>query len=185
MSKIIKHLMGGGKSLINKILDFVPFLPSKHLRKWMLMFAGVKMSMNVNFVGRFTIRNHKGLTIEDGVSIGPNVLLDARNGLTIEKNAVIAYEAIIWTWNHDYNDVHFCGKGAPVKIGKYSWVCSRSIILPGVTIGDGSVVASGAIVTKDVPPYAIVAGIPARVIGQRQQRAYDYGYCAKNDYSHF
>ena len=61
-------------------------------------------------------------------------------------------------------------------IGKYAWVCSRSIILPGITVGEYAVVASGAIVTKDVPPYAIVAGIPAKVVGYREKKKYEYGY---------
>lgn len=96
------------------------------------------------------IRNPKGVELGDGVSIGPKVLLDGRKGLTIGKNATIAYEAIIWSLNHDYNDIHFCGKGAYVNIGEYAWICSRSIILPGVSVGKYAVVASGAIVTKDV-----------------------------------
>ena len=114
--------------------------------------------------------------IHRGVSIGPGVLLDARKGLEIGENTVIAYQAIIWTLNHDYNDIHFGSKGAKVKIGSYAWICSRSIILPGVTIGEGAVVASGAVVTKDVPPYKIVGGVPAKVIGERDKKLYDYGY---------
>lgn len=124
----------------------------------------------------YHIRTPKGINIEDGVSIGPKVLLDGRKGLTIGKSAVIAYEAIIWTLNHDYNDLNFCGKGAPVEIGEYAWICSRSIVLPGVKIGKGAIVASGAIVTKNVPDYAIVAGIPAKVVGQREIKNYQYGY---------
>lgn len=106
-------------------------------------------------------------------------MLDGRKGLKIGRSVVIAYEAIIWTLNHDYNDVHFCGKGASVEIDDYAWICSRSMILPGIKIGKGAVVASGAIVTKDVPPYSIVAGIPAKVIGKRMEKAYDYGYNSK------
>ena len=181
----VRYIKGIGKSFTNLFFTLVPFIPSRHVKHFCLRIAGVKMSKNVKFVGSFTIRNHKGLNIKDGVSIGPGVLLDARKGLTIGENAVIAYQAIIWTWNHDYNDIHFCGKGAPVSIGAYSWICSRSIVLPGVTIGEGAVVASGAIVTKDVPSYTIVAGIPARVIGKREKKEWEYGYNAKYDYSHF
>lgn len=180
-----RYLQGVGLSLIHVLLSFIPYIPSRHLKLFCLKSAGVKMSKNVKFVGSFSIRNHKGLCIKDGVSIGPGVLLDARKGLTIGDNAVIAYQAIIWTWNHDYNDIHFCGKGAPVSIGAYSWICSRSIILPGVIIGEGAVVASGAVVTKDVAPYTIVAGIPAKVIGKRENKEWNYGYNSKNDYSHF
>ena len=104
--------------------------------------------------------------------------------MTIKQNAVIAYEAIIWSLNHDYNDMNFCGKGAPTEIGEYAWICSRSIILPGVKVGEGAIVASGAIVTKDVPPYAIVGGIPARIIGEREKNNYNYGYKLKENKCH-
>lgn len=63
-----------------------------------------------SFYFGFTVRNPKGLIIEDGVNIGPKCLLDARKGLIIRKNAVIAYEAVIWSLNHDYNDKYFVVK---------------------------------------------------------------------------
>ena len=145
----------------------------------------MNLASNVRFYQGFHIRNPKGISIGEGVSIGPKVLLDGRKGLKIGRSVVIAYEAIIWTLNHDYNDVHFCGKGASVEIDDYAWICSRSMILPGIKIGKGAVVASGAIVTKDVPPYSIVAGIPAKVIGKRMEKAYDYGYNSKNSIEYF
>lgn len=120
------------------------------------------------------IRNLKGLVIEEGCSIGPKVLLDARRGLYLHKNVTIAYEAIVWTLHHDMNSDDFHAVGGSVEIGEYAWICSRSIILPGVKIGEGAVVASGAIVTKDVEPYSIVAGIPAKKIGERKRNTFSY-----------
>lgn len=168
--------------IVNSILAH---FPSKHIRHYGLKLFGMKLARNVRFYQGYHIRNPKGISIADGVSVGPKVLLDGRKGLTIGKSAVIAYEAIIWTLNHDYNDVNFCGKGAPVTIGDYAWICSRSIILPGITIGKGAVVASGAVVTSDVPPYTIVGGIPAKEIGKRQQNDYVYGYKLKDDFQRF
>ncbi len=165
--------------------DILAHLPSKLIRLWGLRILGLKMRRNVRFYQGFHIRSPKGISIGEGCSIGPKILLDGRMGLTIGKNVTIAYEAIIWTLNHDYSDIHFCGKGAPVVINDYAWICSRSIILPGITIGEGAVVASGAVVTKNVPPYTVVAGIPARVIGQREKKDWEYGYNAKDDYSYF
>lgn len=165
--------------------SFLYNFPSKRFRNYMLKRMGLTFKGDVRIYAGFHIRNPRGIVIENGVSIGPKVLLDGRMGLTIQEGAVIGYGAIIWTLNHDYNDVHFCGKGASVSIGRYAWVCSNSIILPGVTIGEGAVVASGAIVTHDVPPFSIVAGIPARIIGQREQKEYKYGYSAREDTMHF
>lgn len=172
----IKGILNEFRWLILNMI--IPYFPSQSIRNWALRKMGVGMTKNVRFYDGFSIRNPKGLTIEDGVCIGPKVLLDARCGLTIRKSAVIAYDAIIWTLNHDYNDVNFCGKGAPVEIGAFAWICSRSIILPGIKIGEGAVVASGAIVTHDVEPYSVVGGIPAKVIGQREMKDYSYGYKA-------
>lgn len=165
--------------------SFLCNFPSKRVRNYMLKHMGIKFLGDARIYAGFHIRNPHGIVIEDGVSIGPKVLLDGRMGLTIHKSAVIGYGAIIWTLNHDYNDIHFCGKGAPVSIGCYAWICSNSIILPGITIGEGAVVASGAIVTHDVPPFAIVGGIPAKIIGYREQKEYDYGYKSDKDHFHF
>jgi len=159
--------------------------PSIRFRGWCLRKMGLKMSENVRIYAGFHIREPQNITIEDGVSIGPKVLLDGRQGLTIHKNAIIGYEAIIWTLNHDFNDLHFCGKGAPVEIGENAWVCSRSIILPGVIIGRGSVVASNAVVAHNTPPFAIVAGVPAKIIGYREEKEYQYGYKAIDSKEHF
>ena len=165
--------------------SFLYNFPSKRFRNKCLRKMGMKMDNDVRLYAGFHIREPKGIIIEKGVSIGPKVLLDGRRGLTIKESAVIGYGAIIWTLNHDYNDISFCGKGAPVTIGKYAWVCSNSIILPGITIGEGAVVASGAVVTRDVPPYIVVGGIPARVIGKREEKNYNYGYSSELDMFHF
>lgn len=183
---IKKHIYGCYDGFIWFLTNSVlPNIPSQTIRNRGLRLLGVQMSSNVKLYSGFSVRNPRKLIIEDGVSIGPKVLLDARCGLIIRKNAVIAYDAIIWTLNHDYNDCFFSGKGAPVVIGSYSWICSRAIILPGVKIGEGAIVASGAIVTKDVAPYSIVAGIPAKVVGERKRNNYSYGYCSNEDYNHF
>lgn len=184
--KIKEHIRGcyyGFKAtLVERV---IPWLPSKSLRNILIRFCGVRASRNVYFNTAFSIRNPRGLIIEDGVNVGPKVLLDARCGLIIRKSAVIAYEAIIWSLNHDYNDENFCGKGATTEIGAFAWICSRSIILPGVKVGEGAIVASGAVVTKDVPPYTIVGGIPAKVIGHREEKEYNYGYRVNRDTLHF
>ncbi len=162
---IYNNIRGGINGLKSTLIErFIPSLPSKTLRNLFIRWSGVKASKNVHFYFGFTVRNPKGLIIR--------------------KNAVIAYEAVIWSLNHDYNDKYFCGKGALTEIGEYAWICSRSIILPGVKVGEGAVVASGAVVTKDVPPYTIVGGVPAKVIGKRERKGYQYGYHFKDDTSH-
>lgn len=149
-------------------------IPSRRLRKCLLRLRGAKVSKTASLFGSVGFRGIPKLKIEDGVSIGPKVLLDARYGLEIQRNVTIAYEAIIWTAHHDYNSLTFNNVGGKVIIEEYAWICSRSIILPGVRIGKGAVVASGAVVSKDVAPFDIVGGVPAKVIGKRDRKDYNY-----------
>lgn len=165
--------------------SFLCNFPSKRFRNFMLKKMGITFEGDARIYAGFHIRNPRGIIISKGVSIGPKVLLDGRMGLQIQEGAVIGYGAIIWTLNHDYNDIHFCGKGAKVTIGRHAWVCSNAIILPGITVGEGAIVASGAVVTHDVEPFSIVGGIPAKVIGHREEKAYEYGYDASSDIFHF
>jgi len=128
----------------------------------------------ISMFGGFELRNVKDLSIGNGSSIGPRVTLDARKSLIIGENVTIASEVMIWTLHHDYNDENFKTIGGEVRIEDYAWVCSRAIILPGVTIGRGAVVASGSVVTKNVPAFSIVGGIPAKIIGKREDKEYKY-----------
>jgi maltose O-acetyltransferase len=93
--------------------------------------------------------------------------LDNRGGLSIGQNVSISAETCILTADHDPHDPAFTGRNRPVVIADYVFVGTRALILPGITIGRGAVVGAGAVVTKSVPPLAIVAGSPARQIGQR------------------
>lgn len=144
-------------------------IPSRRIRMALLRCNGAKIAKDVAMFASIEVRNPQGLVIGNGCSIGPKVLLDARRGLKIGNSVTIAYDAIIWTLHHDMNASDFRTIGANTTIDDYAWICSRSIILPGVHIGEGAVVASGAVVTKDVPPYTVVGGIPAKKIGERNQ----------------
>jgi maltose O-acetyltransferase len=115
------------------------------------------------------VRSPYRVSIGDYCRINKKVLLDGRGkGLTIGNNVDIAQEVNIWTLQHDYNDPMYKSVGKPVIIEDYVWIASRATILPGVKIGRGAVVASCAVVTKDVPPLSVVAGCPAKIIGQRK-----------------
>lgn len=154
--------------------SFIKIIPSRRVRRLCYRILGACINSNTSIFRSVNIRNPKGLIIEEGCSIGPNVLLDARRKIKIERNVTIACDAIIWSLHHDMNSSDFHTMGGQVTIGEYAWLCSRCIILPGTTIGKGAVIASGAIVTKDVEPYAIMAGIPAKKIGERKEKNFTY-----------
>jgi maltose O-acetyltransferase len=97
-------------------------------------------------------------------------LLDGRKfKIKIGSDVSIGPEASILTLGHDPQSPDFGDRGGNVVIGDRVWIGYRAIILPGVTIGDGAVVGAGAIVTKDVEPFCIVAGNPARKVGERNK----------------
>lgn len=101
--------------------------------------------------------------IANGVFIGNNFSATTYGGLEINEGAMIATGCTIATVNHDYHDLNVV-RGKMVVIKKGAWICSRVTIVPGVTIGEGAVVAAGSVVTKDVPDHAVVAGNPAKII---------------------
>lgn len=110
-----------------------------------------------------------GLLIGTNTSINQKCRLDSRGGLTIGNNVSISAEVCILTAKHDLQSAAFLGITEPVRIGDYVFVGTRAMILPGATLGEGSVVAAGAVVTRDVEPYTIVAGVPAKPIGRREK----------------
>ena len=130
---------------------------------------GVKIGRRTSVHWRTRFYAPHGVAIGDHSIIGNDVFLDGRYGLTIRDNVNICGETAIFTAEHDPNDPDFSMVGAPVVIEDYVYVGSRSTILPGVRLSQGAVVAAGAVVTKDVPEYAIVAGVPAHPIGERRR----------------
>jgi acetyltransferase-like isoleucine patch superfamily enzyme len=102
-------------------------------------------------------------------NINAGCIIDNRGGIiTIENFVDISPQVNLWTLQHDYNDLTFKTVGGDIIIQDFVWIGNRAIILPGVILGEGCVVAAGAVVTKDVPPYTVVGGVPAKFITNRK-----------------
>jgi acetyltransferase-like isoleucine patch superfamily enzyme len=95
--------------------------------------------------------------------------LDNKGGIFIGENVSISQEVMILSADHDLDSPAFIGRERPVYIEDYAWIGSRAIIMPGVTVGKGAVVAAGAVVTRSVEPYTVVAGVPAKKIRMRPE----------------
>lgn len=163
-------------SLTYIALAIISLMPFHTLRIFMLRILKAKIGANVGIYRGFEVRRPQKLTIGNSSIVGHKVLLDARMGLTIGSNVNISNEVMIWSLHHDYNAPDFANAGAPVVIEDYVWLCSRCIILPGVTVGKGAVIAAGAVVARNVEPYTVVGGVPAKPIGMRNsQLNYDLG----------
>jgi maltose O-acetyltransferase len=114
--------------------------------------------------------NGRKVHLGDRNVINFGCLFDGRHYQIKTGNDVsIGPEASILTLGHDPQSAEFADRGGDVIIGDRVWIAYRAIILPGVTLGDGVVVGAGAVVSRSIDPYCIVAGNPARVIGERSQ----------------
>ena len=152
------------------LLENIMKLPFHYVRNLFLNpFLGSR-GKQVEICKDVEFRIPGNIYIGNYTTINKDTLLDGRGGKVKIGNCVdIAQEVRIWTLQHDYNSPDYIAKGKDVIINDYVWIASRCTILPGVTIGKGAVIATGAIVTKDIPEYAIAAGIPAKVIGKRSE----------------
>lgn len=151
------------------IVSFVFLMPFAITRVLFSKIFFKSVGKKVFFARHLDVRSPYRIMVGNYSSINKHVLLDGRGGeLIIGNNVDIAQETNIWTLQHDYNDPMYKAVGKPVIIEDYVWIASRATILPGVKIGRGAVVASCAVVTKDIPPLAVVAGVPAKVIGYRK-----------------
>ena len=110
-------------------------------------------------------RINAGAVLEDYATIGVDALIDS--GTIIHGHNLMAHGVQVFTHNHKYDLATHSFRGfedvKPVHIGQYTWIGANVIILPGVTIGDHSIVGAGSVVTKSVPPGVMAAGNPCRV----------------------
>ena len=111
------------------------------------------------------------LRIGDGTNINRHVLLDARGGLTIGRRVNISPEVVLISAEHDPQSPIFAGRTRQVVVGDSVWIAYRALVLPGTDLGDGVVVAAGAVARGRIPARTIVAGNPAVPIGERDHAA--------------
>lgn len=150
----------------NHIVNKIPFYSIRHFfyRKIKGVIIGPGSSIHLN-----TFIDSVNVFIGNNSTIGRSSYLDGRGGLVIGNNVSISPQVNIITAQHHTNCEFFSNEIKRVKINDYVWIGTGAIILPGVELGRGSVVAAGAIVSKDVGEFNIVAGNPARLIGIRNK----------------
>jgi len=132
-----------------------------------------KMGQNVLIASRCIISRPYNIEIGDNVFLNTNCMINAEGGLKIGSDTKIGPFTTIWTSNHEFSDITKPirvqgNRYAPVVIGDDVWIGAQCTILAGINIGRGAVVGAGAIVTKDIPAYAVAAGNPAKIIKMRK-----------------
>jgi len=156
------------------VLHLIGVIPSHHIRRFFYRIGGIGIDSGSTIHTGARFYNPWNIKIGKDSIIGEGAVLDGRNDLLIGDHVDIASEVMIYNGEHDVNDPSFKAVFAPVVIEDYVFIGARAIILPGVTIKKGAVVGAGAVVTKDVPEFTIVGGVPARPIGERKDKNTHY-----------
>jgi len=143
--------------------------PSYRLRHWFLRRAckirigdGTSINMGCFVTG-------SNIEIGDNTVINREVYLDGRAGVRIGNKVNVSHQVAIQSLTHNPQCPNFTCEVKPVVIDDYAWIGVRALLLPGVKVGEGAVIGAGAVVSKDIPPYAIAVGNPACVLNERNK----------------
>jgi len=180
LKNIYNRYLGMMADLELYVLTLVGYVPSHLFRNLVYRLAGVKLPKTSSIHWRARFFCPEGLKVGEYSTIGNDAFFDGREGIAVGSCVNIAAEVRIYTREHDIDDPLFAETGGPVIIDDYVYIGTRVTILPGVRIGYGAVVASGAVVTKNVPPFMLVGGVPAKAIRERSHDLrYKLGYAKR------
>ncbi len=157
--------------LLQFVTTLVPPYVGGRLRSFLMRLAGLRIGKHTTIMGLPRMYGkgsiHRRLSVGDYVVMNIGCHLDLNDSIMIAARVSLGQEVIILTTSHRIGDSkQRAGKGTtmPVTINTGAWIGARALILPGVTIGAGSIVGAGAVVTKDIPPNMLAAGVPARIL---------------------
>ena len=165
----------GVNRLFNIFLDFklmllrwVGHIPSHSVRRFFYQLSGIKIGRGSAIHMWASFFNPKNISIGEDTIIGDHCFLDGREMLKIGNHVDVASQVLIYNSEHDVHSEDFHAIEEPVIIEDYVFIGPRVVIQPGVKIGKGAIVAAGAVVAKDIAPFKVVGGVPAKEIGERK-----------------
>ncbi len=176
---LLNFLVMTGGYLTNHVIARLPSYKLRHA--WYRRYLGIEIAPGARvLLNAYMWHTGPRSTSRTRIRIGARTwvnrraCLDLRGGLEIGNDVSISPEVMILTAAHDPSDPTFRYVCSPVVIEDHVWIGSRAMVMPGVRIGRGAVVAAGAVVTRDVAPLTMVGGVPARQIGTRPESALRY-----------
>jgi acetyltransferase-like isoleucine patch superfamily enzyme len=186
--RILKKVKDSGQVSIYVL--GIKLISYKKKNKMDYLYNSLKMiGVDSEIQPRCRIHHPENISIGDNVRIGEGALIEGMGGLVIENNVIFGPDVTIWTANHNYENPQKLPYDEKVifksvHIEDNVWIGCKSIIVPGVTIHEGAVIAMGSVVTKDVPKCAVVGGNPAKVLKYRDIKKYDE-LCKRKSFFYF
>lgn len=151
------------------VLELLPFVIKYPIYK--IIFNQVGSDFHIDFKTYFRYPSQitigSNVSINRGCSFYPGYKIKEAT-ITIGDNVAVGPEVTFFAAGHDTNDINLKDTGGPIILESNVWIGGRSIILQGVTVGKGAIVAAGSVVTKNVDPYTVVGGTPAKFIKKRE-----------------
>lgn len=174
MDKALRRIKTVFWELVAFKLNLTGKIPSHYVRRFVYRFWGVRIGSGSTIHTGAVFYYPRNIKIGEDTIIGEQAVLDGRDKLIFGNHVDVATGVMFYNGEHDINDEKFGAVYAPVVIEDYVFIGPRAIILPGVTVHKGAVVAAGAVVTKDVEEFKIVGGVPAKEIGERKNKSPNY-----------
>jgi acetyltransferase-like isoleucine patch superfamily enzyme len=153
--------------MLNRVVAILPFDRVRHGYYRGICGMTIGQESTIWTGARFTGEALDRITVGARCSIGYDSFWVAGAAITLEDDVVTGHRVEFYTSDHDPDDSAFSRRDEPIRIESYVWIGSGAMMLKGVTIGRAAVVAAGSVVTKDVAPFTIVAGNPARLLRRR------------------
>lgn len=141
--------------------------PCHAWRAWLLRRFGGRLGPHSRIYPRARIWAPWNLECEDVVAIADEAIVYNPARITLGSHAIISQQAYLCGATHDYTDPGFPMVSAPIVVGRYAWIGARATVQSGVTVGEGAILGLGAIATRDLDPWTVYAGIPARAVKKR------------------
>lgn len=145
--------------------------PMHAWRAFLLRCFGAKIGAHCHIYPAARIWAPWNLECDDYAAIADEAVIYNAGKLFMGSHAIVSQQAYLCTATHDFDDPAFPMITAPIRLGRYSWVCARACVLPGVTLGDGAVLGLAAVAARSLEPWQVYAGNPAARIKQRRRPA--------------
>lgn len=164
-NRVVRAIWGIAYALV-----FRPTLRTSHgWRCFVLRCFGARIGVHGRIYRKCEIWAPWNLVCEDVVTIADGAVIYNPSLVTIASHATVSQDAYLCGAGHDIDSGGFAMVSKPITLGAYSWICARAVVMPGVTVCEGAVLALGAIASRDLEPWSVYAGAPARLLRRRSR----------------